>query len=326
MAPVAGKGAQMDSPLPSETSPPAGRARPMPGIDRKAKAAGRAAPEQRTREIAELPPLSPVANQLLALLSDEDVNVNVLARTIELDPGLTARIVGLGRSAFFGYAGAVYTVRDAIVRVLGVKTVKSLALTLALSRRFPVDPRLGLDMPAFWATSLLTAAAARNLAPKLALEETVGPEAAYLAGLLHDLGLLVMAHLYPAETAEVFAEASGATYDAAAVLDLETEIIGTDHHRLGSLIAERWHLPPEVVATLGQHHRRDYRGRHWACARLVGACAIAARSWLGDPGEALVGEDDFADLAVPPAALARLQVWATRQVPDVRELAATLAR
>jgi HD-like signal output (HDOD) protein len=316
----------MESPLPSETSLPVGQARPMPGMDREAEAGARTAPEQRTREVTELPPLSPVANQLLALLSDEDVNVNVLARTIELDPGLTARIVGLGRSAFFGYAGAVYTVRDAIVRVLGLKTVKSLALTLALSRRFPVDPRLGLDMPVFWATSLLTADAARNLAPKLALDEAVGPEAAYLAGLLHDLGLLVMAHLYPTETAEVFAAASGATYATAAVLDVETRLIGTNHHRLGSLIAERWHLPPEVVVTLGHYHRRDYRGRHWACARLVGACSIAARRWLGDPGEGLAGEDDFADLAVPPAALDRLHVWATRQVPDVRELAATLAR
>jgi HD-like signal output (HDOD) protein len=278
----------------------------------------------KVRELSELPPLSPVAHQLIGLLADDRVSATALARTIELDPGLTARLVGLARSAFFGYGGDVYTVRDAIVRVLGLETVKSLALTLAMTRQFRFDPKLGVDLPRYWAASLLAASVARRLSPRVTAAGAPAPDVAYLCGLLHDLGLLVLTHVFADDFARV-RQATEDPLDDEALLQAERDLIGVDHHFLGGLLADRWHLPPEVVVTLAHHHQADYRGRHWVCARLIGLCATAAHHWL-DASEQPAEWTGASELEIAPEWLAETEAWARTQVAPVRELAESLTR
>ncbi len=277
----------------------------------------------RVRQLSDLPPLSPVAQQLVAMLANEDVQVGALSRTIELDPGLTARIVGLARSAFFGYTGNIYSVRDAIVRVLGLETVKSLALTLALSGHFKVSPAVGLDLGRYWVTALLTAASCRALAARVSVPGGPEPDAAYLAGLVHNLGLLVMVHVFAQDMARALALAPGATN--AALAAVERTVVGVDHHRVGGWLADRWHLPREVVVVMEHHHDPAYRGLHWPHARLVGGCARLADWYLDHPSEPVEDPRLFEDLGIGEGGLTAIRALFEQRLDAIRELAATLA-
>ena len=278
----------------------------------------------RVRQLNDLPPLSPVAERLLTVLGNDEVEVGALARTIELDPGLTARVVGLARSAFFGYTGNVYTVREAIVRVLGLETVKSLALSLALSGQFHVSPTIGLDLGRYWVTALLTASSSRALASRVSVPGGPDPSAAYLAGLLHNLGLLVMVHLFEADMARVFSLAPAATDSSLAAV--ERTVVGVDHHRVGAWLADRWHLPREVVVVMQHHHDPTYRGLHWPCARLVGGCARLCHWYLDHPTEPLEDAHLREDLGIRPDGLEALRSLISERADAIRDLAGTLAR
>ena len=278
----------------------------------------------RVRQLSDLPPLSPVAQQLVAMLTSAQVPIGSLARAIELDPGLTARIVGLARSAFFGYPGTLYTVRDAIVRVLGLETVKSLALTLALTGHFRVKPSIGLDLARYWVTALVTASSGRALARHVTLPGTPDPDGAYLAGLLHNLGLLVMTHVFEAEMGRVFSLAPSAC--DASLTPVEQQVVGVDHHQVGGWLADRWHLPREVVVVMEHHHDPSYRGPHWAYNLLVGACSRLAE-WRLDHDEMPVGHEDMlAELGIGAAGMETLRAVFQERFDSLRELAASLAR
>jgi HD-like signal output (HDOD) protein len=278
----------------------------------------------RVRQLSDLPPLSPVAQQLLAILANDQVEIGPLARTIELDPGLTARIVGLARSAFFGYPRPVYTVRDAVVRVLGLDTVKSLALTLALTGHFHVNEAIGLDLARYWVTSLVTAASARTLAARVTIAGAPDPDGAYLGGLLHNLGLLVMTHVFEDEMGQVLALAPGAP-DASLTI-VEQEVLGVDHHQVGGWLADRWHLPSEVVVVMEHHHEPEYRGLHWPYARLIGACSRLAE-WRLDHEDGDLGDTAlFEDLGIAEDAVVALRAVYEERFESLRELASTLAQ
>jgi HD-like signal output (HDOD) protein len=277
----------------------------------------------RVRQLAELPPVSPVAQRLIALLVDENVQVGPLARTIELDPALTARIVGLSRSAYFGYAGAIYTVRDAIVRVLGLSTVRSLALSLVLTKSLRPGDTEGFDPYTYWSTALLTGTSARAMVPHLSVPKPPTPDGAYLCGLLHQLGLLAMFQVFPQEMAAVVASAPGA--DDTELTDAEQAALGVDHHQVGGWLADRWHLPGEVVIVLEHHHERGYLGPQWPSVRLVGACRRAVGAVLCRGSCEPEDTADLEVLGVGEAGLAALREVFDRQLHEVRALATGLA-
>lgn len=145
------------------------------------------------REHLELPPLPVAAQRLLAMMDDDEVEIETLAEVIELDPALTARIIGLSRSAFFGDGSRIHSVRDAIVRVLGLNLVRSLALSMSLSGVFSTRRVPSFDLQRYWCTALLTGHLARLLTPYLAACSEIEPDSSYLAGLLHSIGYLPMA-------------------------------------------------------------------------------------------------------------------------------------
>jgi HD-like signal output (HDOD) protein len=279
----------------------------------------------RVRQLSDLPPLSPVAQRLLAMLTDERVAVSALAQTIELDPGLTARVVGLARSAFFGYSGTVYTVRDAIVRVLGLETVKSLALSLALSGHLKAGALKGFDLARYWGTALLSASCARALAPRVALPGGPTADGAYLGGLLHNLGLLAMVCVFPPEMELVLSLA--ATRADADLQAIEQEVLGVDHYQVGGWLADRWHLPPEIVVVLERQHEPDYRGPYWVHVRLVDACARLAEARLADaPVDTGVEAARFQPLGVPEPILQEMHGFIEERVGAIREIASSLAK
>ena len=280
----------------------------------------------RVRQLLDLPPLSLVASRLLALLGDEDAEIDTVAQTIEMDPGLSARVIGVARSAFFGNPGAIYTVKDAIIRVLGLDMVRSLALSISLGDSFRVEQRVGLDVRRFWTTALLTADVSRLAATHARLPDAPAPDPAYLCGLLHNLGLLPLAHLFPDAMARVLRTGAGApVWTLGAV---ERAELGLDHHQAGAWLAHRWHLPRCVVIVMQHYHEPEYRDDHWAANLLVGACSRWAQWRLEHEGEG-VTEDLLAPLrtlGLDDAAITKVLHSFERKFEQTLEMAGVLIK
>jgi HD-like signal output (HDOD) protein len=263
-----------------------------------------------------LPPLSVTATRLLEAIADPDVEVRRLAGIIEQDPPLTGRILGMANSAFFGQSRPVLSVEEAIIRVLGLNMVKSLALSIALVGSFDTRGCPGFRLRDYWLAALGTAALAQAVARRLPGDPTRPVETLYLAGLLHNLGVLVLVHLRPAEMATVFDQLAA---DAEApVGPLEEQYVGVDRWRAGEWLAFRWHLPETLVHTLGHMRNPAYEGPHAPVVELV----RSARSWT----EAMIAGApiDFQVPAVAPEVAASAAVEIAAAWEELRAMSANL--
>ncbi len=282
----------------------------------------------RVRSLTDLPPIPAVAQKLLVLLTNDNVELDEVARTIEMDPGLSARIIGLAGSAYFGSPQPIYSVKEAILKVLGLNMVKSLAISVAISGGFKVDKCREFDLQGYWGGAMLTAELAQRLAGAVSARadgETAPPDLhiAYLGGLLHNLGLLVLTHLYPAEMAKTYASVDRA--QPGSLLVVEREVLGVDHHETGSWLAQRWHLPQEVIAVMSHHHEPDYRGEAWPICLLVGMCARMVQRQQAFDEEMLLEIDSADTLGIPESRLERAWDACEHQRGEMTEMAKLFA-
>jgi HD-like signal output (HDOD) protein len=206
--------------------------------------------KQQILMLKQLPPLSATAVRLLNLLSNENISLGDLAAVIGQDPTVTARILGVANSAYFGQAVPIHTVEDAIIRVLGLNMVKSLAFSIAISGAFNTAHCQAFDLEAYWYRSLATASLSREICRHLDTSPQPDLDGIYLAGLLFDIGTLVMVHLFPDDYARVI-QRLNETPDADPSR-VEEEIVGINSQQAGAWLTDRWHLPPVVVRVVAQ--------------------------------------------------------------------------
>lgn len=200
------------------------------------------------RQIQELPSLPVVVLELLSSMDQDDTDVHVLAQKIELDQALAAKTLRIANSSFYGMQSKVTSIPQA-VSVLGFHSIRTVVTACALTGSFaPVSG--GFDFQAFWRHSLATAIAARLLAPHL----RVNPETAFTAGLLHDLGTLVLVTRFPAEHALVRSHRQAHDCQMA---DAELAVIGIDHAQVGSALAAYWKFPEAIQQAVADHHAID---------------------------------------------------------------------
>lgn len=201
--------------------------------------------ELRSR-VAQLPPLPEVVLAMVATLDRGNARLGDLAELLQRDQALTARVLRLANSAFYGVPGRVASVHDAI-SLIGLRSLRSLVATAALTQHVSLPSGSSFEPGVFWRHTVAAAFAARFLAAAHALDE----ELAYTAGLLHDVGRLALAAHFPqAHTALVQAIRSAGH----AGRTLERQLLGTDHAEVGAIVAEHWHLPNPVVVVIARHH------------------------------------------------------------------------
>lgn len=196
--------------------------------------------------IHSLPAMPTVALELLQTLSGGDPDVDALASRIARDQAITARVLRVANSPFYGLQMRVGSIHDAIV-VLGFSAVRSLVLTSAVVTTLPAGKCAGFSADRFWRHVLGTAVAAQALARPLRRK----PESLFIAGLLHDIGRLVMLSANPEGFARVI---QIATERDCHLVDVETEIFGCDHTAVGAAIAQHWNFPADIVEALAFHH------------------------------------------------------------------------
>ena len=202
--------------------------------------------EQLLIAVRRLPSLPAVATELILSFEKETVDADALARKIALDPSLSAATLRLANSSFYGLAGKISTLADAIM-VLGLRQLRSLVVTAAVVGRLPVQADTGFDVDAFWRHSICTALAARQIAEHL----KIPAEQAYIAGLLHDIGRLALATCFPELFKEVAAYRS--QHDCY-LYQAERDVLGLDHAVAGRIMTGHWHFPATIAEAVACHH------------------------------------------------------------------------
>lgn len=198
------------------------------------------------RSVRELPALPQALTELLTALQREDVAVEQLALKIAHDQALTAKTLRLANCSFYGVAGRVHSIRDA-VNVLGLRALSSAITAAAVAGSFARTHCEGFDLDAYWRHCSATALCAQAIAQTQRVDEAE----AFTAALLHDIGHLALASRFPeAQTQALRLRAERDCQPSEA----ERELFGTDHAELGALIAEHWHFAPAIVDAIRHHH------------------------------------------------------------------------
>ncbi len=256
-------------------------------------------------ELGDLPALSPVVAHLSATLGRDDVEVGEVEAIIRQDPVVAAKVISAANAAVYAAHMPTTSIRGALLR-LGLMRVRRLALLVSLYSAVPVKPAM---QATFWAHSLATAYAAEAIA-RHAVAFQPDPEATFLAGLLHDMGLLVLASHYPRELAAVrtFAERRDTQ-----LWEAEIALLGIEHGEVGGRLAAYWSFPKAITVVIQHHHRVDMAPRqHQAVAAIV---RLAEASCSGEEGVDL-GEGGQVDLSDPALAPLGLDEASLRAVMD----------
>ena len=255
------------------------------------------------QRVRELPALPKAALDALAALRDDVSSAQQCGELIARDQALVARVLRLANSAFYGVPGRVASVGDA-VHLLGRRTLGSLLTVATVSQQFNANACASFSFPGFWRHALATALAARALAGA----RDADAEQAFTAGLLHDIGRLVLAAHFPAQ---MDAAVQRAHADDVRLTQIEHEALGTDHLAVGTLVATQWRFPQAVVLAIGSHHlpQADSDGQASLADIVHAADAIAhALDLAGDAHDMVPALDAAAwqRMAMPAAAVLRI--------------------
>jgi len=202
--------------------------------------------EQVTARLKQLPSLPSAVSDLLASFSNEDVDVEQIARQIARDQGLTARVLRVANSSFYGLQSKVGTINEAVV-VLGFRAVRSMVMAVSMNGAFRVDQCQGFDAAGYLRHCVGVGLASRALAPLAGLNA----ELAFTGGLLHDIGQLVLASNFSVQYAVALDYRK--KHDCPLVI-AERDILGLDHAEVGGLLAEAWRFPDSLHQAVALHH------------------------------------------------------------------------
>ena len=184
-----------------------------------------------------LPMLPKVVQEVMQLLNAGDVDIKTLADKINHDQVLSARVLRMSNSAYFGCSRSVSTIEDA-VSLIGLDKLNTLVVASGVTSAFTDVP--GLDLKRFWQHSLIAASIARQIATEQGLEA----DSAYIAGLMHTVGQLPIHMVFPKAGAEIEAACKGRSVLERS--EVERSILGTDHNLVGEKLAKHWNFPEKI--------------------------------------------------------------------------------
>lgn len=216
---------------------------------------------QVVEKVQQLPSLSLVVNDILHSFDDEHADTDTLVAKIGHDQGLAARVLRVANSAFYGLSNHVSSVGEAVV-VLGFHSVRSLALAAGIINQFPPGGGKQFDRLAFWRHAIGVGVCARVIAAR----RGENGETAFTAGLLHDVGKLVLdAHFH-----EEFEAVLGYREEHdCELIDAEQAVLNLTHAAIGFEVAQRWKFPATIQWAIRDHHRPPDTGEAAPLSDLV---------------------------------------------------------
>jgi putative nucleotidyltransferase with HDIG domain len=259
--------------------------------------------------IQDLPTLPRIASQVMEMLADPSFSASALERILMQDPPLCAKVLRMANSAYFSPRYPVDNVRRATL-VLGTREIQQMVLSLSVFNMFrPEAGQTTFNREEFWRHSAQTAVLAQAFLARLqTLAERPLPtegDAVFCAGLLHDLGKIVMDQYFHEEFMRTLERAEA---EFIPQLEAEMEVFGADHTVIGAWLAQSWKLPANLASGIRFHHHPELDPNH----ALLSVCVQ-----IGDLFSKASNPDFSSDAAV--AGIRLLPAWDLLQevVPEM---------
>jgi len=227
---------------------------------------------KKVRASKEIPTLGPVVGEVLRLGADPNANFRSVSKVIARDPALTARVLRVANSPYYGLRGEVATVEKA-VGLLGLAEVRNIALSVSVISDLTIRfAKSGFNWDRFWEHSTGCALISQVLGRLVSL--SIGGEE-YVGGLLHDVGKILLGHHFPEEFEQALelAAVHGLTMEAA-----EKRVFGLGHAKLGEWLAHRWGFPASIQAAIAWHHEPGEAKEGQALAAVVHLADILTKA------------------------------------------------
>ena len=205
-------------------------------------------------ESNELPPLPEIYVRVSELLESDNTNVHQIGEAVQTDPSLTARVLKMINSAYYGLSNPVTSIAQAI-SLLGRQQIKQILMGSVLAGVFNDLNVDSFPLHEFWQHSIKTAIIARHLAMQNV--HVIDHEAFFTAGLLHDIGRLVIAQVAADELADIDERVKT---DGIDVVQAEAEMLGVSHIDVGSALMRKWGMPSLLTQCLVKHHDTEHIG------------------------------------------------------------------
>ena len=230
--------------------------------------------------IDDLPTIPRTVLKISELVNDPQSSAKDIARIITDDPVLTARLLKLVNSSFYGFPQRISTVTNAIV-LLGFDAIRSLLLTTSVFDLFADrNKQLKQDQEKFWDHSLGCAVGAKVIGNYLRHDKI---EELFVSGLLHDIGKIVQMQYLPEEFAKVAAAINKSNI---LMITAEEEVLGYSHAEIGQLLADKWNLPVKLEQVIAHHHKPTAAGSFVLEASIIHLADILCRALnMGDGGD-----------------------------------------
>ena len=222
--------------------------------------------------IQDIPTLPNVVYHLTRLMENPATSALQVSEVISRDQALTAKVLKLVNSAYYGFPRKINTVSQAVV-ILGYNNIRNLVFTTSV---FDVVVKPNGSEPLFnkvkfWEHSLGCAASAKIITKKMGFKKT---EETFIAGLLHDLGKIVLYHFLEGESAEVLMVAAERDL---LLIEAEQEVLGINHTYAGKLLADKWNLPRDITAAISFHHNPLPAGDNFRLCSIIHLADILSR-------------------------------------------------
>ena len=197
--------------------------------------------------IKSLPSIPKAVFEVTKLLNNPKTSTSQLAEVMSKDHGLTAKVLAIANSPLYGIKRKVSSIEFAIL-VLGFQEIKNIIMALSFVETMKAIPAHYFDPMEFWLHSLVVGTGAKGISQHLGFE--FGSEA-FVAGLFHDVGVLVIYNYFNPEFKQIIETASAENLN---ILEAEKKILGLSHQEIGKYLAEKWNLPLQLCDAIYYHH------------------------------------------------------------------------
>jgi putative nucleotidyltransferase with HDIG domain len=236
--------------------------------------------EEVINKINELPNMPEVAREMLNDLNNEDISMESMVEKVALDQSLAAKIIQLANTSYYGSNSKVVTIQQA-VSMLGTKNLKDLIRASIFNNHLPIPRCRGFDNKAFWRHNMATAICAEVISRTLHLKH----DFAFTAGLLHDIGRLVLVSKFPKHYEQVIACAKD---NDCGLIEAERTVLGVDHVGVGLILALQWNFSEVIQDAIRGHHAPDDPELHPIASIIHVANAIVHGLDLSETEDELV--------------------------------------
>lgn len=224
-------------------------------------------------DISSIPTLPIVIERISRLLQNPKTSAEEIGKAITTDQALATKVLKLVNSAFYGFPGKISTITHAIV-ILGFSTIKNVVLTASIFDAFykKNDETHNFNLELFWIHSIACGAAAQSIAKHIGFNEK---EECFIAGLLHDLGKIIVCQYLPDEFNKALLLAKNKKI---LFFESEQELFNVTHQEIGAFLTERWNLPQNLQNAVKFHHSPLPTRDHYTMTAIVHCADIFVRS------------------------------------------------